>query len=109
MSEKHVRCFMSQLKYFQQIYGPANRNGLKNYLELCIIIYHASDKIPGTSLDRSWSHDAVKITVLGVEFRIGRVIGFEAGGKQSKMADNDLVAMDFSLRLSFCVDILPVL
>ena len=76
---------------------------------LVYTIYHASDKIPGTSLDRSWSHDAVKITVLGVEIRIGRVVGFEAGGKQSKMADDDLVAMDFSLRLSFCVDILPVL
>ena len=51
----------------------------------------------------------MKITVLGVEIRIGRVIGFEAAGKQSKMADDDLVAMDFALRLSFCVDILPVL
>ena len=71
--------------------------------------YHASYKIPGTSLDRSWSHDAVKIIVLGVEIRIGRVIGFEAGGKQSKIADDDLVAMDFSLKLSLCVDILPVL
>ena len=47
-------------------------------------VYHASDKIPGTSLHRSWSHDAVKITVLGVEIRIGRVIWFEARGKQSK-------------------------
>ena len=51
----------------------------------------------------------MKITVLGVEIRIGRVIWFEAGGKQSKMADDDLVAMDFSLGLSFCEDILPVL
>ena len=61
--------------------------------------YHASDKIPGTSLDKSWSHDAVKITVLGVEIRIGRVIGFEAGGKQSKMADDDLVAMDLGVTM----------
>ena len=82
---------------------------VKGYRHTDIPTYHASDKIPGTSLDRSWSHDAVKITVLGVEIRIGRVIGFEAGGKQSKMADDDLVAMDFSLKLSFCVDILPVL
>ena len=36
----------------------------------------------------------MKITVLGVEIRIGRLIEFEAGGEQSKMADNELVAMD---------------
>ena len=47
-------------------------------LRLCIYIYHASDKILGISLDRSRSRDAVKITVLGVEIRIGRVIEFEA-------------------------------
>ena len=56
--------------------------------------YHASDKIVGILLDRSRSHDSVKITVLGVEIRIGRLIEFETGGEQSKMADNELVAMD---------------
>ena len=54
--------------------------------------YHASDKIVGISR----SHDSVKITVLGVEIRIGRLIEFEAGGEQSKMADDELVAMDLS-------------
>ena len=58
--------------------------------------YHASDKIVGILLDRSRSHDSVKITVLGVEIRIGRLIEFEAGGEQSKMADDELVAMDLS-------------
>ena len=58
--------------------------------------YHASDKIDGILLDRSRSHDSVKITVLGVEIRIGRLIEFEAGGEQSKMADDELVAMDLS-------------
>ena len=62
----------------------------------CIYIYHASDKIVGILLDRSRSHDSVKITVLGVEIRIGRLIEFEAGGEQSKMADDELVAMDLS-------------
>ena len=51
----------------------------------------------------------MKITVLGIEIRTGRVIGLEAWGEQSKMEDDDLVAMDFWLGLSFCVDILPVL
>ena len=60
-------------------------------------------------MDRSRSRDAVKITVLGVEIRIGRVIEFEAWGKQSKMADDDLVSMDFSLAFSLCVVISPVL
>ena len=41
-------------------------------------------------------HMTVKITVLGVEIRIGRLIEFEAGGEQSKMADDELVAMDLS-------------
>ena len=59
-------------------------------------IYHASDKIVGILLDKSWSHDTVKITVMGVEIRIGRLIEFEVGGEQSKMADNELVAMDLS-------------
>ena len=57
-------------------------------------VYHASDKNVGNLLDRSWSHDTMKITVLGVETRIGRVFEFEAGGEQSKMADDELVAMD---------------
>ena len=57
---------------------------------------HASDKIVGILLDRSWSHDAMKIIVLGVETRIGHVIEFEARGKQSKMVDDELVAMDIS-------------
>ena len=61
-----------------------------------IHIYHASDKIVGILLDRSRSHDSMKITVLGVEIRIGRLIEFEAGGEQSKMADDELVAMDLS-------------
>ena len=38
----------------------------------------------------------MKITVLGVEIRIGRLIEFEAVGEQSKMADDELVAMDLS-------------
>ena len=38
----------------------------------------------------------MKITILGVEIPIGRVIEFEAGGEQSKMADDELVAMDLS-------------
>ena len=38
----------------------------------------------------------MKITVLGVEIRIGRVIEFEDGGEQSKMAGDELVAMDLS-------------
>ena len=59
-------------------------------------IYHASDKIVGILLDRSRSHDAMKITVLGVKIRIGCVIEFEAGDEQSKMADHELVAMDIS-------------
>ena len=58
--------------------------------------YHASDKIVGILVDRSRSHDSVEITVLGVEIRIGRLIEFEAGGEQSKMADDELVAMDLS-------------
>ena len=41
-------------------------------------------------------HDAVKITVLGVEIRIWCVIEFEAEGEQSKMVDDELVAMDLS-------------
>ena len=67
-------------------------------------IYHASDKIVGILLDRSRSHDSVKITVLGVEIRIGRLIEFEAGGEQSKMADVELVAMDLSWGFSFFTD-----
>ena len=57
--------------------------------------YHASDKIVGILLDRPRSCDAVKITVLDVEICIRHVIEVEAGGEQSKMADNELVAMDF--------------
>ena len=63
--------------------------------------YHASDKIVGILLDRSRSRDAVKITVLGVEIRIGRVIEFEAGSEQSRMADDKLVAMDLFLIIIF--------
>ena len=63
---------------------------------LYILYYHASDKIVGILLDRSWSHDSVIITVLGVEIRIGRLIEFEAGGEQSMMVDDELVAMDLS-------------
>ena len=62
----------------------------------CISCYHASDTIVGILLDRSRSHDSVKIIVLGVEIRIGRLIEFEAGGEKSKMADDELVAMDLS-------------
>ena len=40
----------------------------------CFFIYHASDKIAGILLDRSWSHDTVIITQLGIEICIGRVI-----------------------------------
>ena len=58
--------------------------------------HHASDKIVGILLDRSRSHDSVQITVLGLEIRIGRLIEFEAGDEQSKMADDELVAMDLS-------------
>ena len=70
----------------------------------CNLYYHASDKLVGILLDRSRSHDSVKITVLGVEIRIGRLIEFEAGGEQSKMADDELVAMDLSWGFSFCTD-----
>ena len=69
-----------------------------------INIYHASDKIVGILLDRSRSHDSVKITVFGVEIRIWRLIEFEAAGEQSKMADDELVAMDLSWGVSFCTD-----
>ena len=73
--------------------------------------YHASDK----KLDRSWTHDAVKIrlvfnadamkiTILGVEIRIGCVIEFEAGDEQSKMADDELLAMDLWQWFSVCTD-----
>ena len=68
----------------------------KGVLYQHVLLYHASDKIVGILLDRSRSHDSVKITVLGVEIRIGRLIEFEAGGEQSKMADDELVAMDLS-------------
>ena len=68
----------------------------RNISYVCIRVYHASDKIVGILLDISRSHDSVKITVLGVEIRIGRLIWFEAGGEQSKMADDELVAMDLS-------------
>ena len=34
------------------------------------------------------------MTVFGAEVRIGRVAYFEAGGEQTKMADDELVAMD---------------
>ena len=37
-------------------------------------IYHASDEILGVLLDRTRSHDAVKITIFGVEIRIVCVI-----------------------------------
>ena len=57
--------------------------------------YHASDKIVWILLDRYWSHYAGKIIVLGAKIRIECVTEFEAGGEQSKMADNKLVARDF--------------
>ena len=62
----------------------------------CKLLYHASDKIVGPLLARSRSHDSVKITVLAVEIRIGCVNELEAGGEQSKMADDELIAMDLS-------------
>ena len=46
------------------------------------MVLGASDKIVGILLDRSWSHDAVKITIFGVEIRIRREMEFEAGGEQ---------------------------
>ena len=77
-----------------------------NYVFLYIYMhyYHASDKIVGILLDRSRSHDSMKITVLGVEIRIGRLIEFEAGGEQSKMADDELVAMALSWGFSYFTD-----
>ena len=74
------------------------------YSSTHIYHYHASDKIVGILLDRSRSPDSMKITVLGVEIRIGRLIEFEAGGEQSKMADDELVAMNLSWGFSFCTD-----
>ena len=76
----------------------------ENFHLSCRRSYHASDKIVGILLDRSRSHDSVKITVLGVEIRIGRLIEFETGGEQSKMADDELFAMDLSWGFSFCTD-----
>ena len=67
-----------------------------SYYRRCWSNYHTSDKIVGILLDRTRPHDSVKITVLGVEIRIGRLIEFDAGGEQSKMADDELVAMDLS-------------
>ena len=78
------------------------RTGQKQYAPDHSIRGH---KNVGILLDRSWSHDAVKIrlvfnadamniTIFGVEIRIGCVIEFEAGDEQSKMADDELVAMD---------------
>ena len=91
------------------MFSPQNEDVIPNKLPKyffcgCISYYHASDKIVGILLDRSRSHDSVKITVLGVEIRIGRLIEFEAGGEQSKMADDELVAMDLSWGFSFCTD-----
>ena len=90
-------------KVFQQIVGiPMGTNCAPLLAD--IFLYHASDKIVGILLDRSRSHDSMKITVLGVEIRIGRLIEFEAGDEQSKMADDELVAMDLSWGFSFCTD-----
>ena len=47
-------------------------------------------------LDRSWSHDAMNITVLGVKIYIGRVTLLEAGNEQFKMVDDEFVAMVIS-------------
>ena len=78
------------------------------YLSSWFPLYNAPDKIVGILLDRSWSCDAVKITILGVKIWIGRVIEFEAGGEQSKMTDSELVAMDLSWGFSVCTDFLTV-
>ena len=66
----------------------------------------------------TWRHENNRIgrrnpywaskSVLGVEIRIGRLIEFEAGGEQSKMADDELVAMDLSRWFSICTDFLTV-
>ena len=60
----------------------------------------------------SLSHDAMKITVSGVEIRIGRRNPYRAcnrvRGEQSKMADEELVAMDLSRSFSICTDFLTV-
>ena len=42
----------------------------------------------------------MNIILLDVKISIGCVIQFEAGGEQSKMADDELVAMDLSWRFS---------
>ena len=64
---------------------------------------------PQTKLLESYWIDHSHITVLDVEIGIGCVILFEAGGEQSKKADNELVAMnmmDFSWVFSFCTEFL---
>ena len=58
--------------------------------------YYTSDKIVGILLDRSRSRDAVKISVLSVRIRIRCVIEFEAADEQSKMADDELIAIGLS-------------
>ena len=55
---------------------------------------------------QSWNANIY--TLLGVEIRIGRVILFEAWGEQSKMADDERIAMDLSWGLYFCTDSLTV-
>ena len=59
-------------------------------------MYHVSDKSIRILLDRYWVHDVIKITVFGVEIRNGCVILFDARCEQSKMAENELVAIDLS-------------
>ena len=52
-------------------------------------------------------HGHIKITVLGVEIRIGRDTEFEGGGEESKMAVDELV-LDLSRWFSICTDFLTV-
>ena len=58
---------------FKTIYLIEKYRGKQNDIH-----YHASDKIVGILLGRSWSHDAVKITIFGVEICIRFQIEFEA-------------------------------
>ena len=46
--------------------------------------------------------------ILGIQIRIGWVIEFEAVGKQSKMVDNELIAMDLLWWFSISADFLTV-
>ena len=60
-------------------------------------------------LDRSCSHEAAKITKLGVEFVIGCVIWFKDRDEQFKMAVEVLNAIDFFRRFFSLLELkLPV-